>query len=486
MLCFFNAHQARATFDMNENCTLAYQAIFDLEFKKASAFILQEKIKNPDNDALIFMEGKILFLTAFISETKADFDKLKSFKEFALNKIEKQDHKNPYYRLSQAEILLQTAVVKIKFREFISAAFEIRRAYLLLETNAGMFPGFFPNLKSLGILHALIGAVPDNYQWIVKLIGLEGNIRLGINELETLHTATKSNTTLSWLQTETEFLLIFSQHHLLKDDIKTNEYISTIDLREASPLLFFVVANYYNTTGKSNLTIELMKLYKVTENTYQIPYLDYMFGSSLLYNLDERAEKYYLNYLTTFKGLNFIKSANQKLACIRFIQGDTASYFEYMQKAQTLGNDFVDEDKQALKESLTKEIPNLYLLRSRMLFDGGYYQRALSEIAGKKINSFPHLKDQLELTYRMARIFDKTSQKEKAKSYYEMTFKNGERQTWYFAANAALNLGIIYELEGNKNKAAEYYKKCLAMRNHDYQNSIDQKARAGLNRLQHK
>jgi len=41
----------------------------------------------------------------------------------------------------------------------------------------------------------------------------------------------------------------------------------------------------------------------------------------------------------------------------------------------------------------------------------------------------------------------------------------------------------MYEERKDYTKAKEYYEKCLSMRHHDYQNSIDQKAQAGLDRV---
>ncbi|MBK7970390.1 MAG: hypothetical protein IPK08_16405 [Bacteroidetes bacterium] len=67
--------------------------------------------------------------------------------------------------------------------------------------------------------------------------------------------------------------------------------------------------------------------------------------------------------------------------------------------------------------------------------------------------------------------------------YYGQTYENGSSTTYYFAANAALLSAIIYEEQKQNKEAIEWYKKCLALRNHEYQNSIDQKAEAGLNRL---
>ena len=71
-------------------------------------------------------------------------------------------------------------------------------------------------------------------------------------------------------------------------------------------------------------------------------------------------------------------------------------------------------------------------------------------------------------------------------SYYETTLKNGEGYDFYYIANAALHLGLIYEKMGNFNKAKDYFKRCLDMDPSEYENSINQKAKAGLNRLKGK
>jgi hypothetical protein len=41
---------------------------------------------------------------------------------------------------------------------------------------------------------------------------------------------------------------------------------------------------------------------------------------------------------------------------------------------------------------------------------------------------------------------------------------------------------LIYEKQGNRTLAVQYYKKCLGMDDHEYKDSIDQKAKAGIAR----
>lgn len=104
-------------------------------------------------------------------------------------------------------------------------------------------------------------------------------------------------------------------------------------------------------------------------------------------------------------------------------------------------------------------------------------------LAGKSTDDFLAIKDKIEFTYRAARIYHETGDIEKAIQFYQSTIARGEKYSYYFAANSALHLGLIYENQGLPDKATEYFHKCLAMKNTDYKNSLDQKAKAGLNRL---
>ena len=158
-------------------------------------------------------------------------------------------------------------------------------------------------------------------------------------------------------------------------------------------------------------------------------------------------------------------------------------YKQNLKSVLLVGNDFTDEDKQALKEAQGNELPNILLLKSRLLFDGGNFRQALTVLAGQGMENFPTLKNKLELTYRLGRIYDRLGMFKNAMDLYAKTIQNGSKLPYYFAANSCLHLAQLYENANDKVKAEEYYKKCIAMRNHEYQNSIDQKAKAGLNRL---
>jgi len=248
----------------------------------------------------------------------------------------------------------------------------------------------------------------------------------------------------------------------------------------------YCYSNVLMKTGRNEDALQVLSDTTAAKSFYPFYFLSYKSGLAKLRKLDYSGEKDFQNFLLHFKGINNIRAAYQKLAWIALLKGDQKKYFYYMDLCRSLGTDFIDDDKDALFEAKENELPNMILLRSRLLFDGGYYKQALAEIAGKTNDNFPRLKDQLEVTYRFARILQKINQVDKAIEYYLQTLKSGASSTYYFAANSSLLLGNIYEERNDFSKANYYYSRCLEMRNHDYQNSIDQKAQAGLERIKKK
>jgi len=473
-----------SSFVMNDNCIKAYHRIISLRIDEGKALLEKEKTDNPSNDIPYFLENYIDFITLFISEDKASFKKLKDNMDIRLQKMKKGDENSPYYLYTQADIYLQWALVRIKFREYFTAAIEIEKAYKLLTENKKRFPQFMADNKGLGLLHAISGAIPENYKWVAKLVGVKGTINQGVAELKEL--LSNINTTdFKYLHDEVFFILVMVEWNLQKDEEEALKLMQHPDFNESNnPFLVLAKAKIAMKTGNNDEAINVLKDRPLGKEYYPFHYLIFMTGIAKLNRLEVESAACFVEYINRFQGVNYIKTSWQKLAWISLMAYDSSGYKSLISHCIDAGDDAVDEDKDALKEAKTKDIPNIMLLKARLLCDGGYYEKSVEQIAGMKAKDFPRLKDQLEVTYRMARIYHLTKDFSKAIEYYEMTMANGMNSSYYFAANSALQLALIYERKDEKDKAIQYYKACLKMRNHDYQNSIDQKAEAGLNRLQ--
>jgi tetratricopeptide (TPR) repeat protein len=91
--------------------------------------------------------------------------------------------------------------------------------------------------------------------------------------------------------------------------------------------------------------------------------------------------------------------------------------------------------------------------------------------------------NQLEYYYRLARVYDELNEPDKALSYYQLTIEKGRSSTEYYAARAALQSGYLYEKRGNKSEALKFFNIVLDLDDHEYKNSLDQRAKASINRI---
>jgi tetratricopeptide (TPR) repeat protein len=177
-----------------------------------------------------------------------------------------------------------------------------------------------------------------------------------------------------------------------------------------------------------------------------------------------------------------VKDVLQKLSWYYYLKEDQVMAEKYRAMILKKGGLDTEADKQALKEAKSSVWPHKLLLKARLLNDGGYYWEALNLLMGKRYTDFSKPQDQTEFVYRAARLYDDLGDKEKAIDFYKQAIALGENRTEYFAARAALHIGNIYEKRNEKKTAISWYQRCLDMEDHDFKNSLDQRAKAGIAR----
>ena len=487
ILLFFTlllCNGAWASLEFNYNCRKAYENVTALRFSKANLYLEAEKKNNPNNKLTILSENYRDCMEIILDENKAQLNKYIKLKDARLNTLEKESELSPYYLYAQAEVNMQWAFAHIKTGEYLNGVLEINRAYKMLTKNVKKFPNFIPQYKSLGLLHSLIGVVPDEYKWAVNLLGFSGSLSQGNNELQLFYNAAFKDTINHCYQTEATLMLGIIQLNFIPNEVSLESILAQINQqKQMNPILSFVYADICMHQGNSAEAVNHLIKNKYPENIYyKFHYLNYILGMAKLYHLEDDANVYLEAYIDGFKGATFVKSAHIKLAYHYLIHQNNEKYKYYLNQILLHGNEITDEDKAAQKEAKSKIVPNLYLLKSRLLFDGGFYSESYTSLIRANKEDFKTTKEQLEFIYRLGRIQHKKENYNKAIYYYQMALKNGDSYPYYFAANAALNLGLIYEVLENRAKAKYYFEQCLKMKDHEYQRSIDQKAKAGLKR----
>ncbi len=472
-------------FYMNTRMQEAYRSATNFRFEKCDSLLNRERRSNPSNIATEYISSYKDFLLVFITEDKQLFEAQKDDMSARQKRMQEIPEESPWQRYAEAEILIHTALTKLKFREYFTAGYQLRKAYRLIEENREEHPEFIPQYPTIGFFHAAISTIPENYMWIARLAGFKGTIEQGTAEMDKAVNASRNHKNLNYLLGTAIGLRMIAALNFERDVEGAGRLTTKMDPSFSGPLRTFLVANalLYNDTPGDELEY-LRSSTLEPEGTQPLYYLYYMRGLSYLNRLELSAARADLTrFIDNYTGTSFMNSAWQKLAWINLMEGDTDGYNECIQRAGTGPEPFTDEDKQAYREYEQNETPNAILLRSRVLFDGRDYNGALGQIAGKDIGSFPTKRDKIELTYRFARISEMTGDHDKALRFYGKTITNGRETRYYFAANSALHSGYIYESRGDTLNALEHYRMCLKMRGHDYQNSIDQKAKAGISRL---
>lgn len=482
ILFFFGIQQAvKANFVFNPSSTAAYRAIFDLRFNDAKKYIGDEKIKNPQNGIPVLLDNYIDYLYLLTSGNKNEYEKFKGRKSARIDAIKNNDKNSPYYLFAQAEIYLQSGMIKAKFGDYMSSTYDFIKAKGLLTENNEKFKDFLPNQKSLGLIEVIFGAIPSNLKVVANFLGVQGNTTTGNKKLERFRVQI-ANSKFSYYNDEAVFLLCFTHIDVLHDRNSYSYLAPLLDSMKDGLLKAYLQGYTAFKTGHADAAIKFIEAAPKASHYADVPLMDYLLGNAKLCRMDSDANVYLAKFVNETLSSNYIKDTYQKLAYYYLLRNNLPKYNYYLALVRTKGSATDEKDKQALKEANDVK-PDISLLRARLYFDGGYYNNALMQLKSVQANDLKNPRDNIELYYRFGRTYDLMNNFDDALLNYQRTINMGKKQTYYFAANSALNSGIIYEHKKDYKKAADYYNMALQMKNHEYQNSIDTQAKEGLRRL---
>ncbi len=473
-----------ADFYVNLEVKSAYQKVFELKLDQAEVLTRNLKRLQPENLSADFLEDYIDFFKIFIADDSKLFKKLAYREGDRLKKIEKTaDDLSPYKKYLSAEINLHWALINLKFGNYFSAFNRIKRAFNLLQANTKLFPAFTPNQKSLGLIHALISTIPNEYRWLVKaLSGLNGNMNQARFELEQVILYSKKNDFLF----KDESLIIYSLllSNFDNDPAGAWHMIKNSNLSPSgSPLVSFLYAYLATKNYQNDLALQYLEQMPVGNEYYPVHYFDFFTGICKLRRLDPDASDYLQKFIKNNHGTHLIKECYQKLAWSELVKGNKNGYLQYISLAKTEGASVMDEDKQAEREATLNRIPDVSLLKARLLFDGGYFQKAEQIIMSNANTKHTHLDYELEANYRLGRIYHLEKKYDLAISSYLEAAEEGIDSPEYYACAAFLYAGQIYDKLNLPTLATYYFEKCLKVNPKDYSAGLHQKAKIGINKL---
>ncbi|MEZ0540986.1 tetratricopeptide repeat protein [Fibrella arboris] len=400
-----------------------------------------------------------------------------------LDQLDDLDDTSPYQRLLLAEVRLHWAFVKLKFGKEAAASWDVIKAYKLLAENQRRFPDFLPTYKSLGVLRVMIGSVPDSYAWVPRLLGLRGNIREGLSDLQRAgHDPI--------FGTEARLADLLIRAYVLRfttiDERNLNQFVA--DSPDNLLVRFFAA-----TTAMKNAHSEQALTWLITRPNgpayVSLPVIENLLGDIYIQKgAYTTALAHYEQFLKTYRGQNLVKDTHYKRFLCYWLADDDAHARAELPQVLRTGRTTVEADKAAQKAASTylNAFPSQrqrVLMQARLASDGGFLDEALAILKPYAENTFPTIPERAEYQYRLGRICQKQANVPAAIRAFERAVLLSDPAQLSFGATSALQLGYLYQQQHNVPKATQAFEKAISYRHHEYKNSVDNKARAALNEL---
>ncbi|WEK37638.1 MAG: hypothetical protein P0Y53_08995 [Candidatus Pseudobacter hemicellulosilyticus] len=479
--CLQPAGQAQQTFDFNPACRQAYKEIMQLRLAEGQRLLDAEKQQHPHNLIPYLLENYIDFFTLFFNEDPAAYKARFPNRDKRLDLMAKGPSDSPFYLYAKSVIHFQWAVVRIKFGYRWDAGWEFRRSFLQAKENMSSHPSFSPNALYNGAMQVAAGTIPDGYKWLGNLLGIKGNIAKGMQRVEQFVKGKDE-----WQQLfheEAVFYYCYLQFYVQNNKTGAVQFIRDQQLDVVNNHLFaYLAANLGLNSQQGEYARRVIEQRNTAPVYLSMPVWDLQLGYAKVQHMEPDAADHLLRFVQQFKGKFYVKDALQKVSWYYYLQGNQAKADQYRKELLSSGNTDSEADKQAQQEAKAGHWPNKLLLEARLLNDGGYFRDALRLLHGKTLNDFALPEEKLEFAYRVGRIYDDIGVDNDAIHWYQQAVTLGEQRKEHFAARAALQLGNIYEQKKLFPAAIAWYERCMAMPDHDYKNSLDQRAKAGVAR----
>ena len=485
ILLFYLSGLSVNYFTIDSSLKVVQKENIKLRLESAKEFLLQQKDLNPRNSAVEYLLHFNAYLKVFITEDQHFYNDYVLAKNSALNHYNQLSDSSPFKKFAQSEIHFYSATLLARQGEYYNSAMEVRKAWNLIEDNHQLFPDFLPNNKTRGVLRIYLSTIPENYNWIIRILGFEGDLNHGLRLLETLSQHESDENYLSLIAQEASYLYSFSLLHAAKNPVRSWNIMlkCTQDYKEN------LLSNYFRSSMALKLNKNNIAFKTLTSRPYGSTYepfylLSYYLGVSKLYQGDSTAINDLKFFIDNYEGEIFLKSAHQKISWYYILKGDYHKANLYKSKINYVGKANNNEDKQASRY-VNKENPHSVTLKSRLLYDGGYYREAYDLLHSFKVSELKTSDEKAEFCYRKGRVLEKLGLINRALIMYEACSLYAVKSKEYYGAYACLYLGDLYAKDNNIESAIKFYNRAKSFAyNEEYVDTINNRAEAGINELQ--
>lgn len=474
-LCALANDAVAQQWQFDETSQRAYAQVLNLQLTEA-----RQLLPDPKTSAELYVASLADALELLITEDGELYQQYHEVYQDRLDKKSKGTDRDDLFL--HAELRLQWCFVYLKFGHEFDAAYNLRQAYLVVQECKRKYPDYEAIKKTSGLIEIIVGSVPEKYNWVLHLLGMQGSINDGLTELKSVWENNSANNPFVF---EAGLLYALVNGFVLQQTSAAfTDVKSIVDTTPTNRLALFLGGALALKNSSSEEALKMFLALEAQPIGLPIYYAYYLKGEVYLHKAD------YLNAISAYRwfinhnmGQNYIKDAHYKIGLCYWLNGNVSDAHVVFKDAKGLGKESTEADKYAARSMADPELPNVPLTKARFYTDGGYYDNARQILDSITPADLPTQRDKTEFYYRKARLLHKTNQNAAAKLFYQQTVDANGAQPWYFAPNSCLQLGYILLQEKNEKDARAQFEKALSYKRHEYKNSIDAKAKTALAQL---
>ncbi len=465
---------------LTANSRRAYAEVLKLRLGPARELVQAELASTPTAPAPLLVANCADFAELVITQDAGRYNALINSQEVHLAAL---DHApaSALRDYARAEITLHLGLSQLAFRHLVAGGYHLRGGYHQMQAVVKRYPAFAPARKSLGVCQFAIGSLPEGYHWLLNLLGLTADVDTGLQNLA--FAAAQPND----FQTESQIYLTMIREGYYKKPEEALRLAEHLQAQQPDNLLFsYLLITTNKRQHHADAALAAYRARPTGAGYLPLAYLHHMAADLLLYQSDYAgSERENLAFLREYKGQHYRKDAAFKLYLAAWLGGQpAAAVARYREQINQPGPTDVEEDNYAQHYYHEAQALNPVLTRARLQIDGGYNQLALSTLRGFRVVPATLLRDRIEEPYRRARAYLGLGRPDSARFYLERTLTlSATGAPYYFAPQAALELGYLARSAGKKAQARAYFEKALGYPWHEYKNSTDAKANLALREL---
>ena len=475
-----NAAAAAALEPLTPSSRRAYAEVLKLRLDAARALLRPELAAAPKSAAPLLVANCADFVELVVSQDASRYNALTESQEARLDALDDAPA-SALRDYARAEITLHLGLSQLLFKHAVLGGYHLRSGYHQMQDVVRHYPNFAPARKTLGVCDFAVGAMPEGYHWLLRLLGLAPSVETGLRNLSIAASQPGD------FQLESQLLQALIRESYYKQPAEAERLTARLTAEQPDNLLFaYVRMSVAKRQHHADAALAAYRTRPTGPAYLPVPYLHHMAADLLLYRGDYAAsERENLAFLHESKGQHYRKDAAFKLYLTAWLGGQPAATMaRYRALINQPGPSDVEEDTYAQHYYNEARALNPILTRARLQSDGGYNREALATLRGFRPTGVSLWRDRIEAPYRRARAFQGLGQLDSAWFYFEATLTEaGPKAPYYYAPQAALQQGYLAQSVDNKPIARKYFLKALAYPWHEYKNSTDAKAKLALRSL---